>query len=101
MADVRYTRQTRLVEVGERGQARLSAAPVPLATRGEAARVERRYLEAAGARVGGEAAEAHVLPFEVASPAAREVALGAHAALVALRRAWLVTGDVREERSPA
>ncbi len=89
MAARRYTRQTRLVEVGEAGQARLAGTSLALATRGEAARVERRYLEAAGASVDGEASEVHVLPFEIADPAARDVATGAHAALVALRRAWI------------
>jgi hypothetical protein len=91
MADRRYTRQTRLAEVGEAGQLRLSKAPLALATSGEAAWIERRYLEAAGATVREAAGErpAPALPFAVRDPAARDVAAGAHAALAALRSVWL------------
>ncbi len=88
-------RQARLADVGEAGQARLEAASLALTTRGEAARVERRYLEAAGATLGGgpdDAAPTPALPFEIHDPAAREVAAGAHAALVTLRRVWLGGG---------
>jgi hypothetical protein len=87
----RYTRQVRLAEVGEAGQARLAAAAIELKTRGDAAEIERRYLEAAGAgRVVPRSAEdAHALPFEVRDPAAHDVARGAHAALESLRLFWL------------
>ena len=47
-ATLRFTRQTRLPEIGERGQARLSAALVPLTTSGFAADIEARYLRGAG-----------------------------------------------------
>jgi hypothetical protein len=90
---VRYTRQSRLVEVGDAGQARLAAATVVLRSRGDEARaIERRYLEGAGAGrvvVCAEDAGEHVLPFEVRDPAAREIARGAHAALASLREVWL------------
>ena len=93
VVDRRFTRQTRLKEVGVAGQARLAAAEVPLGTRGVAAELERRYLEGAGARIAGDALAPaptpHALPFEVEDPAARDVALGAHAALATLRRVWL------------
>jgi hypothetical protein len=100
VADQRYTRQTRLAEVGEAGQLRLAAAPIALATHGEAARVERLYLEAAGAvvREGTDSLDAaDRLPFDVRDPAAREIALGAHAALASLRRVWL-GGGAKEPR---
>lgn len=45
----RYSRQTRLREVGERGQARLAAATVLVEGR-EGAETEARYLERAGLR---------------------------------------------------
>ncbi len=105
----RHTRQIRLAEVGVAGQERLSSAEGRLTTTGAAALVEARYLAGAGfaaihtsderaarearavdpaVRVvvdaGAGAAEAK-LPFEVADPSARAVALGAHAALVRIR----------------
>jgi len=91
MADRRYTRQMRLAEVGDAGQLRLSAAAILLATTGDAAWIERRYLEAAGATVRDEvgARSPHALPFEVRDPAARDVAAGAYAALASLRSVWL------------
>jgi hypothetical protein len=92
----RYGRQTRLPEIGRAGQARLEAAEIALRTRGEAAWIERSYLEAAGAgRVAPmeDGAAEHALPFEVRDPAAREIARGAHAALASLRRVWLGGGE--------
>ena len=87
----RYTRQTRLHEVGEAGQARLAAATIALRTTGAAAQIERRYLVAAGAVhvVSSASGRSTPLPFSFESEAAREVACGAHAALAALRELWL------------
>jgi hypothetical protein len=85
----RYTRQERLAEVGEAGQARLAETTVTLHTRGAASEIERRYLEAAGAGRVIEGDEDRPLPFEVRDEAAREVARGAHAALASLRAVWL------------
>ena len=89
MGASRYTRQTRLPEVGAEGQARLERTEIELSTRGAAAQIERAYLEAAGARVREGGGEGPALPIEVRDPAARDVALGAYAALCALRRVWL------------
>jgi hypothetical protein len=47
VSDGRYTRQTRLREVGEHGQARLAAATVLVEGR-DGAETEARYLERAG-----------------------------------------------------
>ena len=44
----RFTRQIRLAEVGEAGQAKLLAASPVLVREGFAGEIERRYLEAAG-----------------------------------------------------
>ena len=79
------SRQTRLAEVGEKGQAKLASATAVVHETGLAGIVEERYLVGAGIeRVVHEQEEAE-LPFEVAHPAAQEVALGAHAALVSIR----------------
>jgi molybdopterin/thiamine biosynthesis adenylyltransferase len=45
----RYTRQIRLREIGEGGQARLEAAEILLGGEGVARDVERAYLRLAGA----------------------------------------------------
>jgi hypothetical protein len=95
MSSARFTRQTRLPEVGRAGQAHLEAAVIQLATRGDASDIERRYLEAAGVKRVEPLAQSspvHLLPFEVRDPAVREVARGAHAALAALRRVWIKGG---------
>jgi hypothetical protein len=84
----RFTRQVRLAEVGEAGQAKLSRAAVRVPASGLAAAVEARYLTGAGvAVVGDETAVAEPAPAWLGSlaPSAREVALGAHAALVTVR----------------
>lgn len=47
----RFTRQIRLAEVGEAGQARLAAARVQLGATGPAREIEERYLRAAGVGV--------------------------------------------------
>lgn len=101
---LRYVRQARLAEVGEAGQAKLSAAEVRCTLHGTAGAVERLYLERTGVTVlpteaaapapGAPApvAPASVAPAPVApawlddlAPEAREVAEGAHAALSAIR----------------
>jgi len=111
---LRYVRQARLAEVGEAGQAKLSAAEVRCTLHGTAGAVERLYLERTGvtvlpAEAGAPApgapapvapapvapapvAPAPVAPAPVApawlddlAPEAREVAEGAHAALSAIR----------------
>ena len=86
---LRYTRQTRLPEIGETGQARLAAATVSARTEGFARSIETAYLRAAG--VGrieeddtGEVVE--VAALGIRDPAAREVAEGALAALVTMRK---------------
>jgi len=91
----RFTRQTRLPEIGRAGQARLEATVIDLATRGEAAVIEAAYVRAGGAagvRPLAEGAAEHALPFDVRDPAARDVATGAHAALAAMRLVWLAPG---------
>jgi hypothetical protein len=84
----RYTRQVRLPEIGEAGQARLCAAKVTLATDGFARSIEERYLRASGVDpiepVGG-SATAMPLDLGLRHEAAREVADGALRALVAIR----------------
>jgi hypothetical protein len=81
----------RLAEVGDLGQGRLGAALVRLAGKGTEAAVEARYLRGAGVGIEEVARDAvHVPParpaaFETLHPAAREVALGAYAALDAIR----------------
>ena len=86
-ADARFTRQSRLAEVGDAGQARLEAATARV-TAGDA--IEARYLRGAGVRVTVvEASE--VAPEEIPawivflSPAARDVASGAYSALEIIR----------------
>jgi hypothetical protein len=90
----RYTRQVRLAEVGEEGQARLFAAVVGLSCTGLAARVEARYLRGAGVGVDDTLAAGDATApawLEGLSPGAREVAAGAHAALGAVR--GILRGD--------
>ena len=110
---LRHTRQVRLAEVGESGQARLAGATIDVAAPGFAGEVEARYLAAAGVgslRVReephahaaraidagvvvtrGESGESErpadgpVAAFASLDPAARDVAVGAWSALRALR----------------
>jgi hypothetical protein len=87
----RFTRQVRLAEVGAAGQARLEATVAHLASAdvGCAHAVERAYLERAGVTVSPSPS----LPalstewLEELAPSAREVATGAYAALMTMRRA--------------
>lgn len=86
---LRYTRQIRLPEIGEAGQARLAAAAIAPSGAGDARAIEVTYLRLAG--VGAvrddETAARDVDPstLGVRDPAAREVAEGALRALAALR----------------
>jgi len=105
----RHTRQARLAEVGDRGQARLAEGEVRIASPGLAGVVGARYAAGAGfgvVRVRSEdaaraarAVDAHTevvidatltappTPAWLAEldPAARDVACGAHEVLVAIR----------------
>lgn len=97
----RFSRQIRLADVGESGQAKLEAAHVVPRTHGFARTIEVAYLRAAGVPVspeaGGHAAGSPgATPAESAdlglrNEAAREVAEGAYAALLAMRDALGVT----------
>jgi hypothetical protein len=107
---VRHTRQVRLREIGAAGQARLAAAEIHVPGGDLAAEIEARYLAGAGIPIVVEdeaiaAAAREVdptlrvdhrpsaaprpgrspVPFEPRDPAARQLARGAHAALVAIR----------------
>ncbi len=105
----RFTRQSRLTEIGARGQAAIEASDVHLGHGGVAGAVAARYLAGAGVRrihahdAGAARAAASVdasavvtldsdraaepLPaaFLLEDPAARAVAEGAHDALVVLK----------------
>jgi len=98
-----HGRQIRLAEVGEAGQERLGSAELVVRGGGDAREVQTAYLRGAGVRVheqeagvkAKEAAEARaetkiyadaVKAMGVRDVAAREVAEGAFAALVAMRR---------------
>lgn len=107
----RHERQVRLAEVGAEGQERVGRGEVAMPLRGLAGAVAARYLGGAGVgrlRVPSDALaeearsvdpSAHVevdatledvarsSPFGLRDRAADDVARGAHAALVALRRA--------------
>jgi hypothetical protein len=114
MSKSRHSRQVRLAEVGEEGQARLEATTAFVAADGLAGAVEVRYLAGAGVRkisTGDEAiAEAaravdptvQILekkaaplgygappPLGIRDPVALDVALGAWRALAHVRRAVL------------
>lgn len=119
----RHSRQARLVEVGEEGQRKIGAMACEVRGRGVASRVEARYLAGAGvARIvvedegvacaakevdGG--VEVRVDPSDRdldrdrdpewandLHPAAREIALGAHRALVVIRSAVLPLAGSRD-----
>ncbi len=98
----RYSRQTRLAEIGERGQAKLCAATVAIQSSGFVRTIEHRYVCRAGMTVTEGAptvSPAHVdRAADIASLGlrhgpAREVAEGALRALVAIRS---VLGEGRE-----
>ena len=85
---LRYTRQIRLPEIGETGQARLAEAKVSLSAKDEDSQaLELGYLQAAGVTVVEGERE---LPIDVDAlglkdPAARAVGEGALRALVAIK----------------
>ena len=107
----RHGRQSRLAEVGASGQERIGRADAAVPLGGLAGEVAARYLAGAGVRrlrVNGDAAAraaravdpsvrvevdatlgdvSGASPFGLRDRAADDVARGAHAALVALRRA--------------
>ena len=112
MPELRHARQAKLREVGPEGQARIAATVAHVTACGFAGEVAARYLAGSGVRelvvASAEQAEAarsvdrrvrarvqsllpapSVLGFEGLDPAAREVAVGAHLALMVLRRAIL------------
>jgi hypothetical protein len=119
MSRARHSRQVRLAEVGEEGQARLEATTALVESAGLAGVVEGRYLAGAGVPkiASGDEAVADAAravdatveivapqsvsvvlplgdppPFGVRDPAALEVLLGAWRALAHVRRAALERG---------
>ncbi len=92
-----YTRQIRLADVGEAGQAKLCAAKVSLRSQGFARTIEQRYVVCAGmAEAESELPTidpsrvdelANVCGLGLRHAAAREVAEGALHALAAIRTA--------------
>ena len=86
----KYTRQIRLKEVGEAGQARLAAATIaPSASRAWARTIEATYLRAAGVGTVSDAqGDLHVDvgSLGIRDDAARDFAEGALAALVAMKK---------------
>jgi hypothetical protein len=90
----RFSRQSRLAEIGPSGQSKLCTATVGVRSRGFAEEIERRYVLRAGMQeaTSNEAATVSVdLPADalvalgLRHGAAREVAEGALRALVAIR----------------
>ena len=80
----RFSRHIQLAKIGLAGQAKIAAAEVTVA-RGFAGFVEARYLRAAGVSAVHQGSHDCVDPrFGALDPAARDVALGAHAAVLAL-----------------
>jgi hypothetical protein len=77
----RFVRQIRVI--GRDGQKKLEAAEIAVA-RGFAGEIEARYLTAAGTRVREGDASIEDARFDGMHPAARDVALGAHAAVRAI-----------------
>ena len=85
---LRYTRQIRLPEIGEAGQARLAAAKVSLSAKDEDAQaLELGYLQAAGVTVveGQRDLAVDVDALGLKDPAARAVGEGALRALAAIK----------------
>lgn len=86
--NARFSRQARLPEIGEAGQLRLLGSVHAVRGAGLAAEVEARYARAAGfGRVdaGCGAPDPEPAWIRELHPGAREVALGAHRALSAIR----------------
>lgn len=88
---LRYTRQIRLAEIGEEGQARLAAASVAPSGEGITRDVETTYLRLAGIGEVRERERGSVdvepASLGIRDPAALEVGEGALRALAAIRRA--------------
>lgn len=87
----RFTRQIRLKDVGEAGQAKLVAASVTPRTTGFARSIEETYLRAAGVQVDSSSApdDAFTSGLGLRHAAATDVADGSYAALVAMRAVLL------------
>jgi hypothetical protein len=104
-AGPRFTRQVRLAEVGEEGQARLEGALVRVEGDGLAGRVEARYLRGAGVGVVG--SDPTIVPADAPAwltsltPAARDVASGAYAALDVIRAVLADASHPRVDRPVA
>jgi hypothetical protein len=82
----RFARHIQLAQIGLAGQAKIAAAEVTVA-RGFAGFIEARYLAAAGVSSVGEGShDCSDSRFDALDPAARDVALGAHAAVLALMK---------------
>jgi hypothetical protein len=82
----RFARHIQLAQIGLAGQAKIAAAEVTVG-RGFAGFVEGRYLAAAGvSSVHPGSHDCADARFDALDPAAREVALGAHAAVLALMK---------------
>ena len=77
----KYARQIRVI--GREAQAKLEAAEV-IAPRGFAGSIEAKYLAGAGVRVREGDVSIADARFDDMHPAARDVALGAHAAVRAI-----------------
>lgn len=101
---VRFSRQIRLPEIGEHGQARLSSSEVRPTARGFARVVESRYLALAGVRVVDDppratddaGADDPIGELGLRHAAAREIADGALRALGVIRR---VVDEAARERA--
>lgn len=82
----RFARHIQLAQIGLAGQVKIAAAEVT-AARGFAGFVEARYLAAAGVSSVRQGSHDCVDPrFDGLDPAARDIALGAHAAVLALMK---------------
>jgi hypothetical protein len=82
----RFSRQMKLAEIGEAGQVKIARGEVTVA-RGFSGWIASRYLAAAGvAKIRESEIEAADPRFDTLDPAARDVALGAHAAVVAIKK---------------
>jgi hypothetical protein len=86
----RHGRQIRLAEIGEQGQAKLSAARAPLEAQGFARTIEERYLRGAGLEILEAAGSVPTAPavatLGLRNGAATEVADGALRALATIHR---------------
>ena len=83
----RFARQVKLPEIGAAGQAKLEAATAEVG-HGFAGWVAARYLRAAGVRaiVVGVGPGREDARFDALDPAARDFAVGAHDAIIAIKQ---------------